>query len=104
MNLLFSDYAENLAYEVKEDFGREFKTWMSEDRNRNAGSRVKVGGKQRNCCKRRNNITQAPQALQWVQMWHSHLGDLATPADIIEALKECGGGEEIILNIRKICN
>ena len=27
---------------MKEDFGREFKTWMSEDRNRNAGSRVKV--------------------------------------------------------------
>ena len=42
LNLPFSDYAENLAYEVKGDFGREFKTWMSEDRNRNAGSRVKV--------------------------------------------------------------
>ena len=42
MNLPLPDFAENIAYEVKEDFGREFKTWMSEDRNRNAGSRVKV--------------------------------------------------------------
>ena len=44
------------------------------------------------------------QARQWVQMWHSHGGDSATPVAIIEALEECGGGEEIILNIKKICN
>ena len=44
------------------------------------------------------------QARQWVQMWHSHGGDSATPAAIIEALDECGGGEEIISNIKKICS
>ena len=41
-SLIFSEYAENLAYEVNADFGDEFKTWQSEDRNRNKGSRVKV--------------------------------------------------------------
>ena len=38
-----SEYAKNLAYEVNDDFGREFHTWQSEDRNRNTGSRAKVG-------------------------------------------------------------
>ena len=37
--------AENLASEVKEDFGRGFKS--SEDRNCNVGSRVKVAEKQK---------------------------------------------------------
>ena len=41
-SLIFSEYAENLAYEVNADFGNEFKTWQSEDRNRNKGFRVKV--------------------------------------------------------------
>merc|ERR1712004_734286 len=77
------EYAENLAYEVNADFGDEFKTWQSEDRNRNKGSRVK--------------------ARQWVQMWHSHLGEAATPAAIIEALEECGGGKDIISSVKKIC-
>ena len=40
--LIFSEYAENLAYEVNADFGNEFKTWQSEDRSRNKGSKVKV--------------------------------------------------------------
>merc|ERR1711953_1325925 len=77
------EYAENLAYEVNLDFGNEFKTWQSEDRNRNKGSKVK--------------------ARQWVQMWHSHLGEEATPAAIIEALQECGGGKDVILSVKKIC-
>ena len=57
--------------------------------------------------KRRNNkyiVLFTLQARQWVQMWHSHLGDAATPAAIIEAIQECGGGEEILINIKKACN
>ena len=41
-SLFFSEYAENLAYEVNADFGNEFKTWQSEDRSRNKGSKAKV--------------------------------------------------------------
>ena len=41
-SVIFSEYAENLAYEVNLDFGNEFKTWQSEDRNRNKGSKAKV--------------------------------------------------------------
>ena len=41
-SVIFSEYAENLAYEVNLDFGNEFKTWQSEDRSRNKGSKVKV--------------------------------------------------------------
>ena len=40
--MVLSEYAENLAYEVNLDFGNEFKTWQSEERNRNKGSKVKV--------------------------------------------------------------
>ena len=101
MNLLIPDYAENLAYEVKEDFGREFKTWMSEDRNRNKGSRVKVNKLFQN---ENLDIFGVLQARQWVQMWHSHLGEEATPAAIIEALEECGGGKDVILSVKKICD
>ena len=44
------------------------------------------------------------QARQWVQMWHSHLGEEATPAAIIEALQECGGGKDVVLSVKKICD
>ena len=60
------------------------------------------GERNRTTTKKVNQILL--QARQWVQMWHSHRGDSATPAAIIEALEECGGGEEIILNIKKICS
>ena len=100
-SLIFSEYAENLAYEVNSDFGNEFKTWQSEDRNRNKGSKVKV----RNTFRRINpNIICVLQARQWVQMWHSHLGEAATPAAIIEALEECGGGKDVILSVKNICD
>ena len=82
------------------DFGDEFKTWQSEDRSRNKGSRVKV----RKAQKKNLDITEVLQARQWVQMWHSHLGEGATPAAIIEALQECGGGKDVILSVKKICD
>ena len=98
---------------MNDDFGREFHTWQSEERNRNTGSRAKVGkikqfkGKSnpvasKGKSRKREIISCCMQARQWVQMWHSHLGDLATPAAIIEALEKCGGGEDIISNIKNI--
>ena len=100
-SLIFSEYAENLAYEVNADFGNEFKTWQSEDRNRNKGSKAKV---RKNVSKEKSKHFAVLQARQWVQMWHSHLGEAATPAAIIEALQECGGGKDVILSVKKICD
>ena len=37
-----SEFAENLAYDVDDQFGDDFKTWLGEDRNRNKGTEVKV--------------------------------------------------------------
>ena len=42
---LFSVFAENLAYDVSEQFGDKFKTWLGEDKNRNTGTEAKVGDK-----------------------------------------------------------
>ena len=42
---LFSEFAENLAYDVNEQFGDKFKTWLGEDKNRNTGTEAKVGDK-----------------------------------------------------------
>ena len=41
--LYFSEFAENLAYDVSEQFGDKFKTWLGEDKNRNTGTEAKVG-------------------------------------------------------------
>ena len=40
--MLVSEFAENLAYDVQKQFGDDFKTWLSEDRNRNKGTEAKV--------------------------------------------------------------
>ena len=37
-----SEFAENLAYDVSEEFGEKFKIWLGEDKNRNAGAETKV--------------------------------------------------------------
>ena len=37
-----SEFAENLAYDVSEEFGNKFKIWLGEDKNRNAGAETKV--------------------------------------------------------------
>ena len=36
------DFAENLAYDVNEEFGNNYKIWLGEDRNRNKGAESKV--------------------------------------------------------------
>ena len=41
--LYFSEFVENLAYDVSEQFGDKFKTWLCEDKNRNTGTEAKVG-------------------------------------------------------------
>ena len=38
----FSEFAENLAYDISEKFGDTFKIWLREDKNRNAGAETKV--------------------------------------------------------------
>ena len=37
-----SEFADNLAYDVSEEFGEKFKIWLGEDKNRNAGAETKV--------------------------------------------------------------
>ena len=37
-----SEFAENLACDIKKQFGDNFKTWLGEDRNRNKGTEAKV--------------------------------------------------------------
>ena len=43
--VIFSEFAENLAYDVCEEFGDKFKTWLGEDKSRNTGTEAKVGDK-----------------------------------------------------------
>ena len=40
----FSEFAENLAYDVNGEFGDKFKIWLVEPRNSNKGPEVKVMG------------------------------------------------------------
>ena len=37
-----SEFTENLAYDVDNQFGDKFKAWLGEDRNRNKGTEFKV--------------------------------------------------------------
>ena len=38
----FSEFAENLAHDISEQFGVTFKIWLGEDKNRNDGAETKV--------------------------------------------------------------
>ena len=60
--------------------------------------------KVRKAQKKNFEITEVLQARQWVQMWHSYLGEEATPAAVIEALQECGGEKDVILSDKKFCD
>ena len=42
MPISVSEFAENLAYDINQKFGDNFKTWLNEDRNRNKGTEAKV--------------------------------------------------------------
>ena len=89
-----ADFPENLAYEVGEDFGREYKTWL-QGGGRDRGAKARVG------FQLKKDLTHLLfQARQWVDMWHGHMGNAANRRNIIQALEECGGGADIIATLR----
>jgi len=73
------EFAENLAYDVSEEFGDKFKTWLGEDKNRNIGAEAK--------------------AREWYKMWRAHIGVDATINTFIELMED--RDKDCALQLRK---
>ena len=95
-----SEFAENLAYDVDEKFGDDFKTWLNEDRNRNKGteSKVKPSSLYSNFI---NQFPHFPQARQWVDMWKDHLGADANLNSFIAVLEKRNDSKNIVAQLKK---
>jgi len=75
-----TDFAINLAYEIKDDFGRNFQTWL--DDNKDKGSHVK--------------------ARHLVATWHQEFSGEDTPEAMIAILKRLPLTRDIINQIRAL--
>ena len=98
-NILLSDFAINLAYEIKDDFGRNFQTWL--DDNKDKGSHVKVCRKiQTLIC--RIMMRSSTQARHLVATWHQEFSGEDTPEAMIAILKRLPLTRDIINQIRAL--
>jgi len=75
-----TDFAINLAYEIKDDFGRNFQTWL--DDNKDKGSHVK--------------------ARHLVAMWHQEFSGEDTPEAMIAILERLSQTRAIINQIKAL--
>lgn len=75
-----TDFAINLAYEIKDDFGRNFQTWL--DENKDKGSHVK--------------------ARHLVAMWHQEFSGKDTPEAMIAILERLPQSRDIINKIKAL--
>ena len=91
------DFAENLAYDVNEEFGNNYKIWLGEDRNRNKGAESKVKLKPLTFIR----SIHAPQAREWVSMWRSHLGEDANLSNLIEILENRSDCKDCVAQLKK---
>ena len=91
------DFAENLAYDVNEEFGNNYKIWLGEDRNRNKGTESKVKLKPLTFIR----SIHAPQAREWVSMWRSHLGEDANLSNFIEILENRSDCKDCVEQLKK---
>ena len=95
--VFFSEFAENLAYDVSEEFGDKFKTWLGEDKNRNIGTEAKV---EQNISKLKLiTLLTLLQAREWYKMWRAHIGINATIDNFIELMED--RDKDCALQLRK---
>ena len=95
--VFFSEFAENLAYDVSEEFGDKFKTWLGEDKNRNIGTEAKV---EQNISRLKLfNLLTLFQAREWYKMWRAHIGEDATINTFIELMED--RDKDCALQLRK---